>query len=94
MKLIEPIECPKVLNYLNQKLPKSKFGEERKEEDRKKTVCFIEHENPPQSSFKIKTKKFKSEKTITIPPETPKADKNVPNFISQKSSKQLPPLET
>jgi hypothetical protein len=64
VKLIEPIECPKVLRFLNEKLPKSKF-----EENSKKTVCFIEHENVSSPSFKIKTKKVRSEKVIVIPDE-------------------------
>jgi hypothetical protein len=40
IRIIDPIECPKVLRFLNEKLPKSKF-----EDTGKKTVCFADRES-------------------------------------------------
>lgn len=47
---------------LNERLPKSQFLE-----NGKKTVNFIDKESNSNSSFKIKTKKFRSEKAIVLP---------------------------
>jgi hypothetical protein len=49
---------------LNDRLPKSKF-----EENGKKTVCFAARDTEATPSFKIKTKKIKSEKTIILDDE-------------------------
>ena len=70
-------------------MPKSKFDQG------KKTVGFIENESVTPTSFKIKTKKVRSEKTIEMVEEgrDAKTAKRTPKFISNKSSKQLPPLE-
>jgi hypothetical protein len=40
IKIIDPIECPKVMRMLNERLPKSKF-----EENNKKTVGFAAKDN-------------------------------------------------
>lgn len=58
----------------------------------------MDHEHATHSSFKIKTKKIRSEKTLPIAPsetciKEEKSDKKIPKFITNKSSKQLPPLE-
>ena len=56
----------------------------------------MDHGNSTQSSsFKIKTKKFRSEKTITLndAPKEEKTTKNLSKVISNKSTKQLPPIE-
>lgn len=61
VNLIEPIECPKALRFLNSKLPKSKFIEQNK-----KTVGFTDPEMPHTTTFKIKSKKIRSEKMIPL----------------------------
>lgn len=63
INIIDPIECPKMLRFLNDRLPKSKF-----EESGKKTVFFAGKDMESSASFKIKTKKIRSEKTIMIEP--------------------------
>ena len=90
VKLIEPIECPKVLKLLNSKLPRSKFMEQGK-----KTVCFVEQEHVDSTSFKIKSKKIRSEKVIALndEPKEKESQKQIPKFIASRSTKNLPPLE-
>jgi hypothetical protein len=58
----------------------------------------MEHEHTTHSSFKIKTKKIRSEKTLPIAPsetsiKEEKSDKKIPKFLLNKSTKMLAPLE-
>ena len=78
---------------LNDRLPKSQFAE-----NGKKTVNFIDKQLRPNSSFKIKTKKFRSEKTIMLPSEGSQKqikdnDRNIPKLTANRSIKQLAPIE-
>ena len=88
IELIDPIKCPRVLKFLNNRLPKTQF-----ESSSKKNVGFatkkeIEFEKTERNARSIR--KILSEKVIQLDFNDQKSLKK----IASKKNIRLPPLES
>ena len=89
MVLVQPIKCPKVLRFLNSRLPKPT-------DNPKKTVCFAHHEGgKTEKENHLHMRRIRSEKVIKWQEEeAPKAPRNLLKLPSVVKEPPQRPLTT